>query len=206
MRTLLGSWTRWALLGTFLTGLAAGEALGAEPKDQLKGTVERVLAILKDPALKGEAKTKDRRDLLRSTISKRFDFREMALRSLARHWRTRSAKEQEEFVQIFSDLLERSYVSRIEGYTDEEIVYPEERVEDNFAEVRSKIIPKSGRDIPIEYRLHKTGTGWLVYDVVIEGVSLISNYRSQFNRIISQQSYAELLKRMREKQIEEAGN
>ena len=130
----------------------------------------------------------------------------MAKRSLARHWRDRSEEERDEFVVVFADLLEQSYVSRIEDYTDQEILYPEERIEDNFAEVGTKIVVESGREVPIDYRLYQTESGWRVYDIVIEGVSLVSNYRSQFNRIINQNSYDALLNRMHTKQEEEAGN
>ncbi len=206
MKAFLNSWAKWALLGVFLAGFTIGEPLEAQPRDELNGTVDEVIAILKNPSFEGAANTQARRDRLRLTIGPRFDFREMAKRSLARHWRDRSEEERDEFVAVFADLLEQSYVSRIEDYTDQEILYPEERIEDNFAEVGTKIVVESGREVPIDYRLYQTESGWRVYDIVIEGVSLVSNYRSQFNRIINQNSYDALLNRMHTKQEEEAGN
>lgn len=176
-------------------------ALAAGPKDELKESIDQVLAVLRNPAFKGEKNQKSRREKLRAAIAPRFDFEEMAKRSLARYWRKRTPAERKEFVSIFTDLLERSYVSKIEAYTDEKILYPSERIEDGrYADVKTKIVTNTGRDIPIDYRLLKTQTGWRVYDVEIEGVSLVSNYRSQFRRIIRKESYAELLKRMKAKQ------
>ncbi|MFQ5912935.1 MAG: phospholipid-binding protein MlaC [Nitrospinota bacterium] len=192
-----------ALLGWVLAvGVFGGAtvSLAREPKDELKETIDRVLGVLKDPAYKGDGRLKARRQKLREIINPRFDYKEMAKRSLARHWRRRTPKERKDFVNIFADLLERSYVSKIEAYTDEKIIYPSQRVEERYAEVRTKIVPPSGRDIPIDYRLHKTPTGWRVYDVIIEGVSLVSNYRGQFNRIIRRDSYARLIRRMKSKQ------
>ena len=206
MRAFLNSWAKWALLGVFLAGFTIEEPLEAQPRSELKGTVDEVLTILKNPSLKGAGNDQTRRNLLRSAIGPRFDYREMAKRSLARHWRDLSDEEREEFVEVFADLLQQSYVSKIEAFTDQEIVYPEERIDENFAEVETKIVIESGRGVPIDYRLYETETGWRVYDVIIEGVSLVSNYRSQFNRIINQDSYDALLNRMHTKQEEEVAN
>ena len=143
---------------------------------------------------------------MRKIIRARFDFAEMGKRSLARQWRKRSPEERKEFVDVFTVLLEDSYVSKIEAYTDEKIIYPVERKDDNYAEVKSKIVQASGRDIGIDYRLHKTPEGWRVYDVIIEGVSLVANYRSQFKRLIRKSSYEDLIARMKTKQDEVQDN
>ena len=172
---------------------------------QVKGTIDKVLEILRDPALKAPDKAEVRRKKLNEVIYPRFDFLEMAKRSLGMHWRNRTPKEREEFVSLFADLLERSYYKTLESYTDEEILYTKEQVEDKFGLVVTKIVSrKENIDIPIEYKLLRQDAQWLVYDVVIEGVSMVSNYRSQFNRIIETSSYAELVKRMRVKQEDEA--
>ena len=172
---------------------------------QVKGTIDKVLEILRDPALKAPDKAEVRRKKLKEVIYPRFDFLEMAKRSLGMHWRNRTPKEREEFVSLFADLLERSYYKTLESYTDEEILYTKEQVEDKFGLVVTKIVSqKENIDIPIEYKLLRQDAQWLVYDVVIEGVSMVSNYRSQFNRIIETSSYAELVKRMRVKQEDEA--
>jgi phospholipid transport system substrate-binding protein len=172
---------------------------------QVKGTIDKVLEILRDPALKAPDKAEARRKKLKEVIYARFDFSEMAKRSLGVHWRSRTPKEQEEFVKLFADLLEQSYYKKLESYTDEEILYTKEQVEDKFGVVVTKIVSqKENIDIPMEYKLLRQDAQWRVYDVVIEGVSMVSNYRSQFNRIIETSSYAELVKRMRVKQEDEA--
>lgn len=171
-----------------------------KPREELRGTIDQVLAVLKNPVYQGDKNTVARRQKLRELIHPRFDFAEMGKRSLARNWRKRTPAERAEFVDVFASLLENSYVSKVEAYTDEKIVYPGEREKEGYAEVKTKVMPPSGRYIPIDYRLHKTSGGWRVYDVVIEGVSLISNYRTQFRRIIRKDSYAELIKRMKNKQ------
>ncbi|MGC8795544.1 ABC transporter substrate-binding protein [Thermodesulfovibrio sp. 3462-1] len=173
------------------------------PKEQIKKTVDKVISILKDPKYKGE-KRQQRRAALRAEISKVFDFDEMAKRSLGIYWRDRTPQEKKEFVELYKDLLERSYSGKIESYTTEEVVYTDERIENGkYAEVKTKIITKDKKEIPIDYRLYFNGKEWKVYDVVIEGVSLVSNYRSQFNKIIRTHSYQELVKRMKTKQAEE---
>jgi len=172
---------------------------------QVKATIDKVLEILRDPALKAPDKEEARRKKLKEAIYPRFEFAEMAKRSLGMHWRNRTPKEQEEFVSLFADLLEQSYYKKLESYTDEEILYTKEQVEDTFGLVVTKIVSqKENIDIPIEYKLLRQDAQWRVYDVVIEGVSMVSNYRSQFNRIIETSSYAELVKRMRVKQEAEA--
>jgi phospholipid transport system substrate-binding protein len=168
---------------------------------QVKETIDRVLAILRDPALKGPDKEELRRKKLKDAIYPRFDFSEMAKRSLATHWRDRSQKEREEFVNLFADLLEQSYHKKLESYTDQVIIYSKEQIEDKFGLVATKIVSqKENLEIPIDYKLMRQDGQWRVYDVIIEGVSLVSNYRGQFNRIIQTSSYAELIRKMRVKQ------
>lgn len=178
-------------------------ANAAEPTEQLKQTVDKVINILKDKELKKPEKTKERRSAIRKIIDERFDFEEMAKRSLGIHWKNRTPEEKREFVPLFTDLLERSYIKKIEGYTDEKILYIGEQIEREYAVVKSKIITTKKLEIPIDYKLlNKNGT-WEVYDIVIEGVSLVNNYRTQFNKIIRSDSYEVLVKRMRDKQEEE---
>lgn len=180
--------------------LALPVSAGA-PTDQVRGTVDNIAAILKNPALKTEAKKNDRREQLRRAIFSRFDFSEMAKRSLGAHWRKLSPVEQEEFTRLFTDLLERAYVDQIEAYNDEKFVYVKETVDQDFAEVQSRIVTAKG-EYSLNYRLHAVSPEWKVYDVVVENISLVNNYRSQFSRIIANQSYEELLRRMRDKQIQ----
>jgi len=179
------------------TRLTAGVAT-----DQIKETVDKALLVLKDPRLKSAAKSQERRDQLRQILFIRFDFMEMAKRSLGANWRRRTPREQEEFVRLFTDLLERQYAGIIESYTDEKIVYIGERLDGKFAEVNSKVVTGKGQEYSINYKAQLNGGDWKVYDVVAEDISMVNNYRSQFNRIISNSSYEELIRRMKEKQIE----
>jgi phospholipid transport system substrate-binding protein len=181
---------------------AAGQVWAGPPTDQLRAQIERVLKVLDDPELKKDGRLRDRRTAVRQIANEIFDFSETARRSLARHWAGRSQAERDEFVQLFSDLLERSYISKIELYGGEKITYAGDSIEGESALVRTKLLTKQGTEIPIEYRMLRRDDKWLVYDVVIEGVSLIANYRTQFNKIITTSSFQELVKKMKTKQEE----
>ncbi|HEU5323184.1 MAG TPA: ABC transporter substrate-binding protein, partial [Methylomirabilota bacterium] len=180
----------------------ARPAWAGAPTDQLRGHIDRVLKVLEDPEMKKEARAKERRSAVRKIANEIFDFAETARRSLGRHWAPRTPAEREEFVQLFADLLERSYISKIELYGGEKITYVSDTTESDNAVVRTKIVTKQGTEVPVEYRMLRRGDRWLVYDVVIEGVSLVSNYRTQFNKIIQTSSYQELVKKMKTKQEE----
>ncbi len=186
----------------FLSVLSTNVYAG-EPANLIKQTVDKIIDILKDKELKKPEKTKERRAAIRKVVGERFDFEEMAKRSLALHWKKRTPEERKEFVPLFSDLLERSYIRKIEKYTDEKFLYTGEKIDGDYAVVNTKIITKGNVETPIEYRLLNKNGKWEVYDVVIEGVSLINNYRNQFNKIIRSNSYEELVKRMKNKQEEE---
>jgi phospholipid transport system substrate-binding protein len=183
--------------------VAVAPARAGAPLEQLRLQVDRVLKVLDDPELKKESKAKDRRVAVRKIANEIFDFSETAKRSLGRHWLARTPAERDEFVQVFTDLLERSYISRVELYGGEKIQYVSDTIEDGEqAKVLTKLVTKGGGEIPIEYRMHKKADRWLVYDVIIEGVSLVSNYRTQFNKIIQTSSFQELVKKMKSKQEE----
>lgn len=182
--------------------LAPAEVWAGQPTDQLRTQIDRVVRVLEDPELKTESKVKARRAAVRKIANDIFDFSETAKRSLARHWPPRTPAEREEFIALFADLLERSYISKIEVYGGEKIGYLGETIEGDLATVRTKIVTKQQTDIPIDYRMLRRGEKWLVYDIIIEGVSLIANYRTQFNKIITTSSYQELVKKMRTKQEE----
>jgi phospholipid transport system substrate-binding protein len=167
--------------------------------DQIKSTVEKALVVLKDPRLKPPAKLNERRDQLRQILFARFDFTEMAKRALGSNWRRRSPQEQEEFVRLFTDVLERTYAEIIESYSDEKITYIYERIEGTYADVASKILTSKGDEYSINYKAHLVSNEWKVYDVVAENISLVNNYRSQFNRVIANASYEELVRRLRDK-------
>ena len=179
--------------------LGAGEAGAGMPTDQIKATVDKALTVLRDPRFKPPAKLNDRRDQLRQILFARFDFTEMAKRALGANWRRRTPQEQEEFVRLFTDVLERAYAGIIESYTDEKIVYVSERIEGNYADVVSKIMTAKGEEYSVNYKAHLVSNEWKVYDVIAENISLVNNYRSQFNRVISHSSYEDLVGRLRTK-------
>jgi len=183
--------------------ISVSPAESGEPTEVVKATTDKVLEILKDKELKKPQNIQKRRERMRQVIHAQFDFEEMSRRSLARHWAKRSPEEKKEFISLFKDLLGRSYIKRIEDYTGEKIIYADESIDENYAIVKTKIITKKEIEIPINYRLLKKASKWSVYDVVIEGVSLISNYRTQFNKIIRSQSFEALIKRMKNKLEEE---
>jgi phospholipid transport system substrate-binding protein len=202
MRSLRRPVARALLLVLVLGVIAAPPVAAGAPTDQLKTQIDRVLKALDDPDLKKEGRAKDRRAAVRKIANDIFDFGETARRSLGPHWQGRTPAERDEFVQLFSDLLERSYISKVELYGGEKIQYLGDSIESDQAKVQTKLLTKSGSEIPIEYRMHNKGGRWLVYDVIIEGVSLVANYRTQFNKIIRTSSYQELVKKMKAKQEE----
>ena len=189
-------------LGLLLGPWLAAPARAGAPLEQLRAQIDRVLKVLEDPDMKKEARAKERRVAVRKIADEIFDFQETAKRSLGRHWTSRTAGERDEFVGLFSDLLERSYISKVELYGGEKIQYLGDTLDGDQANVRTRIITKGGAEVPVDYRMLKRGERWLVYDVVIEGVSLVANYRTQFNKIIQTSSYAELVKKMKVKQDE----
>ena len=179
--------------------LGSAHATAGLPTDQIKTTVDKALVVLKDPRLKAVAKTKERREQLRQILFARFDFTEMAKRALGANWRRRTAAEQEEFVQLFTDVLERAYAATIESYRDERIVYVGEKLDGTYADVSSKILTDKGEEFSINYKAHLLGNEWKIYDVVVENISMVNNFRSQFNRVITTSSYEELVRRLRSK-------
>jgi phospholipid transport system substrate-binding protein len=190
------------LAGVLVVGLSSAPAAAGVPTVQLKGAVERVLRTLDVPALKGDARLGDRRVAVRKIANEIFDFSEIAKRSMARHWQPLSEAQRTEFVGLFADLLERSYISKIETYGGEKIQYTAERADGEFATVSTRIVTKNGTEVPVDYRMIKRTDRWLVYDVSIEGVSLVSSYRTQFNKIIQTTSYNGLVSKLRNKQDE----
>jgi phospholipid transport system substrate-binding protein len=176
-------------------------SMAGPPTDQIKATVDNAVGLLRESRQKSVA-TKERRDQLREILFTRFDFSEMARRALGAHWRRRTATEQQEFVQLFTELLERQYAGIIESYTDEKIVYVSERTDGAFAEVNSKIFTAKGQELSINYKAQLAGQEWKVYDVIAEEISMVNNFRSQFNRVISSSSYDELVRRLKEKQAD----
>ena len=173
---------------------AAAAGTGA-PTEQLRARVERVVTILEDAQLK--AKPAARRAALRTAASDIFDFTEITRRSLGRHWQAATPAERDDLVALMTALLERSYLGRIEQYSGERIVFAGETAEADLATVRTRLVGKGGVETPVDYRLYRVGDRWMVYDVTVEGVSLVANYRAQFNKIIQTSSAQGLVERLR---------
>jgi phospholipid transport system substrate-binding protein len=187
------------ILSLFLVLGITVSALGGEPTEKIRQTTDKILSLLADASLKKPSKIEERGRLIRKAVDERFNWEEMARRSLARHWAPRTDEEKKEFIRLFGELLERTYMSKVEGYSGEKVLYEGEKVEEDYATVKVKIVTKKNVDIPVEYRLKNEGNDWLVYDISIEGVSLVNNYRTQFSSIITQSSYENLVKKLKEK-------
>lgn len=186
------------LLLTLMTGLTLTFTVmshaGSTPTDDVRTSVEAIMKILKNEQLDKEAK----RTQMSTVINKRFDFRAMSQRTLATNWKKTTDDEKQQFVGLFSQLIENSYVGKIESYTNEKVDYPGEKVKGRKAVVETLIITSSA-DIPVNYKVYQKGDQWLVYDVIIEGVSLISNYRSSYQEIVKKEGFDGLLTKMQEK-------
>ena len=193
------------LLTSACVWLTAGPAQAGAPTDQVRGSIDRVLQVLSDPELKKEAKTAERRAAIRTVASEIFDFTEISQRSLARHWTPRTPGERQEFVRLFGDLLEHSYITKIETYSGEKIQYAGELPDGDQAVVKTRIVTKTGVEIPVDYRMFVKSNRWRAYDVNIEGVSLVANYRTQFNTVIQRTGYPDLIAKLKAKQDERPG-
>jgi phospholipid transport system substrate-binding protein len=173
------------------------------PTDQVRATADQVLEILNNPKLASASAKQERRKRLRDAIYPRFDFAEMARRSLGPAWRQASPADQQEFIRLFTQLLEQTYVTSIEAYKGEKISYGNEiREDDDYAEVDTKVFPKDAEPVNVDYKLHKVNGEWKAYDVIIANVSIVNNYRAQFSRVLAQNSFGELLNRIRAKLAE----
>lgn len=180
--------------------LAAAPAWAGRPTEEIRHSAEQVLAILQDPALKGDDRARERRIALSRVAEQAFDFAETAKLALGHYWRDRTDTERAEFAELFKELVERTYVNLLEargGYKGEKVLYVGESIDGDYATVRTKIVSPRGPDVPMDYRMLRTGDRWLVYDVAVEGVSLVGNYRTQFNSLLRTSSYPELLRRIK---------
>jgi len=195
-------------LATWLLVTAAAASTSMAPRDVVQSAVVRVIQTIEESNQKGpEAQHAARpsnekvRQEIRRIAAELFDFDEISRRALSRHWAGRTPAEQAEFTALFTDLLERTYIGRIESYSGEKIVYTGELVDGDYATVRSRVVTRRKTEMALDYRLHRAGGRWKVYDVVIDGVSFVSTYRSEFNRVIQSHSWDELMDRLRKKRI-----
>ncbi len=187
------------MAAVILLGAASADtAWAGPPTDALKQTIDEVIKILEDPGLKKPDKKKDRRVRLEEVVGHRFNYAEMAKRTLGKEWAKRSPEEQKEFVASFQTLLVNTYIGRIENYSGEKVQYLKETTDGDYAEVKTQI--DTGKSIvPIDYKMHNNSGEWRVYDVVVEGTGLVQNYREQFRRIMNKESFEALAQQLREK-------
>ena len=179
-----------------LVPVAQPSAEASAVTEGLKSVVDRVISVVGDPQFRDDKRA--RRAKIREIINPKFHYVEMGKRSLARNWKKLSTEERKEFVDLFSKLLENSYASKIESYRDEKINYVGEVVKGKYAMVKTEVVRKND-NIGVNYKLLKRGDEWKVYDFIIEGVSMVRNYRSQFSKIIRKESFARLIEKMKEK-------
>src|SRR5687768_11033822 len=185
---------------TFVLALAPGSVSAGGPSEDLNHGIERVFASLRDPDLQAPDKATERRLAVRRIAEEIFDFEETAKRSLGRHWQDRSPEERQEFVRLFTELIDRAYLRRVDRYDGEQVVIVSDAVEGNQAVVHTRIVTRDKSEIPVEYLMHRTGEDrWRVWDVKIAGTSLVASYRAQFNKIIHAESYGDLVKRLQVK-------
>ena len=178
---------------------AASPATGQEsPTAVVRATLDAVFHIVDDPLLKPATQAKQRRGLLEQVIAERFDYEEMSKRTLAARWKALNDQDRQEFVQLFKAFLSDQYAARIEGSAGERVVYLSERTANGYAEVRTRLVSDKV-DFPMDYRLTNKAGAWYAYDVIVDGVSLVMNYRSQFTKIMAESSFQDLLRRLRER-------
>lgn len=181
-----------------LSVCVCGAAADNSPMAELKGPVEKGIALLKDPQYRESDKKEEQREEIWRLVKQVFDFEQISMRALAREWRNFKPDQRKAFVEAFTELLKNTYMDKIQGeFHDEEVVFEsEDLITDNKAEVKSKIIRGGKLEIPIDYSLYKSDAGWRVYDVKIEGVSMVKNYRSQFKSILAKDSPDDLIQRL----------
>ena len=202
---IVSSRVRNRLIAFFLCSLLfllvlpqANSAVASDPMTQIKSTVDEIMAVLNDENLKQPEAWPEKKTLIRAIVDHRFDFEEMSKRALAKNWKKRTDEEKEYFVSLFSKLLQNTYIDRVEEYSDEVVVFRKQNIKGKKAVVYT-IISATSLEIPVIYKLLQQGDDWFVYDLIIEGVSLVRNYRSQFTKIVSREKYAGLIKRVEEK-------
>ena len=191
----------WSLILLFALAPAPGAWAGA-PTDELRAGVDRVFKILRDPAMAGDTNATQRRAAILTAAGTIFDFSEMAKRSLGPHWTERTPAERTQFVALFTELMQHSYISKVDQHGGAKMVYRGETIEGDHAAVKTTIPLSNGSEMPLEYRMHIADARWQVYDLSIDGISLISNYRSQFNKVIRTASYDTLVTKLKSHQAE----
>ena len=198
--------TRAVLLSLILCLLIPAPLSAKTPTDQIRDAVEKAIAIIKDPELKTEQKREERINRLRKVIYPRFDFAEMSKRALCFHWRRLTPSERKEFIHIFTDLLEQSYIRYIDSYNEDTFIFLKEKLDGRYAEVGTQILTGKREEFSVRYKTHLVNGEWKIYDIVAENISMVNNYRSQFKRVLSKSSFEELVSKINKKRLELLNN
>lgn len=175
-------------------------AWAGPPTDQLRDAVERVVKVLTDPELRGDTKVNERNAAVNKVADDIFDFGETAKRALGQHWAQRTSAEREEFVRLFTELLQRTYLSKVDRYNSE-MTFNDDVVDGNQAVVRTTLLIGNGGGMSLDYWMHHPRDRWQVYDLSVNGISLVASYRSQFNKIVRTDSYEGLVARLKSRQV-----
>lgn len=190
---LLWVWLAW-------TWGCPADVQAESPTEVVRTTVNEVIRTVEDKRLQQQDQQQARRRILEQVVAERFDYAEMSKRTLGSQWTSLTTEQRDEFVGLFKAFLSDRYASKIEDYSGEEVHYLAERIEGQYAEVRTKLVSNKV-SVPLDYRLIKKAEKWYAYDIIADGVSLVKNYRSQFTKIIHDASYAELVRRLRERSL-----
>jgi phospholipid transport system substrate-binding protein len=180
-----------------------GSVWAGEPLEQVKQTTDKILSILNNPSFKGTGRSVEQKRLIWEAADERFDWEELSRRSLGPRWTKLNSEDRKEFIALYSTLLRRTYLNRVDEYSGEKVRYERDRIDGDYAAVEFRVITRTGKEIPATYRLKKNGIDWRVYDISVEGVSLVNNYRAQFNSILARSSYEELIRLLKEKTAKE---
>jgi phospholipid transport system substrate-binding protein len=172
------------------------------PMEEIKETTDKIISIVTDPSLKAPAKEAERKALIRKAVDEICDWEEMSRRSLGRYWAQRTDREKKEFVQLFGELIERTYIDKVEGYSGQKVNYLGEKIDGDYAQVDVRVVTTKNTEVPVIYKLRKKDSRWWVYDIVIQGVSFVQNYRTQFYDMLASSSYQDVVRKLKEK-IEE---
>ena len=194
----LKTWLSLSMVAVSILVCSGKAANAGEPTEAIRGAVNQGVEILKNAKLDNQKQRAQVIDQLRQVVYPLFDFNEMAMRSLGANWRRLNPQQRKEFVSTFTALLEKTYANQIDLYNGQQVIYTGETVDGDYAQVNSRIIDKNGQTYSVVYKLHRVDGKWRIYDVVAENISLVNNYRAQFNRVIAKSSFEELLKMMKQ--------
>ncbi len=193
------SLSAFIVLSFIISSLLLAQGEEKTPKNVIMGTVERGLKVLKNASLKENEDVSEYKKKLWENIEPIFDLKVVSRRALGRYWRQCDDKQREEFTQVFTEILKNIYLDKSFSYSGEEIIFIREDIQGNRSKVQTEFITKENKKISVDFSMYKTENNWKIYDVAIEGVSIIGNYRSQFNSILNNASFNDLIKKLKEK-------